>query len=83
MALCLWFSTLMTVAFFFFFFFFVRHCDGSTSSTTNVLWPPQPDDNPQGIGHFLEYLPRGIPIPYSGPSRKHNDIGLQSSSTSP
>ncbi|KAK9950033.1 hypothetical protein M0R45_005539 [Rubus argutus] len=28
-------------------------------------------------GHFLGFLPRRIPIPASGPSRKHNDIGLK------
>ncbi|KAI4374204.1 hypothetical protein MLD38_012221 [Melastoma candidum] len=66
-------------------FFLVGHCEGSsrsmtatTTTKTNRFKPRQPEE----IGHFLGYLPRGIPIPYSGPSRKHNDIGLQSSSTS-
>uniref|UniRef100_A0A7N0T9G3 Uncharacterized protein n=1 Tax=Kalanchoe fedtschenkoi TaxID=63787 RepID=A0A7N0T9G3_KALFE len=27
---------------------------------------------------FMGFLPRGIPIPNSAPSRKHNSIGLQS-----
>ncbi|WOG97248.1 hypothetical protein DCAR_0416588 [Daucus carota subsp. sativus] len=27
---------------------------------------------------FLGFLPRRIPLPTSSPSRKHNDIGLQS-----
>ncbi|CAN8258857.1 unnamed protein product [Cochlearia groenlandica] len=27
--------------------------------------------------HFLGFFPRHLPIPVSGPSRKHNDIGIQ------
>ncbi|EXB41006.1 hypothetical protein L484_020741 [Morus notabilis] len=42
------------------------------------------EPKPAGLsGHFLDYLPKRIPIPYSGPSRKHNDIGLQSWRSSP
>ncbi|PRQ49277.1 hypothetical protein RchiOBHm_Chr2g0120121 [Rosa chinensis] len=33
--------------------------------------------NHQYSGHFLGFLPRRIPIPASGPSRKHNGIGLK------
>ena len=29
-------------------------------------------------GHFSGFLPKRMPIPYSTPSRKHNDIGLRS-----
>ncbi|CAD5178591.1 unnamed protein product [Musa acuminata subsp. malaccensis] len=28
-------------------------------------------------GYFMGFLPRGVPIPPSGPSRQHNSIGLQ------
>lgn len=28
-------------------------------------------------GYLMGFLPRGVPIPPSGPSRKHNSIGLQ------
>ncbi|RDX57784.1 Protein IDA-LIKE 4, partial [Mucuna pruriens] len=31
----------------------------------------------QHTGHFFGFLPRRIPIPYSSPSKKHNDLGLQ------
>ncbi|KAL4387024.1 hypothetical protein GQ457_09G011760 [Hibiscus cannabinus] len=34
--------------------------------------------NSQYTGHFLGFLPRHFPIPASVPSRKHNDLGLQS-----
>ncbi|GMN32932.1 hypothetical protein TIFTF001_003878 [Ficus carica] len=45
--------------------------------------PKSSDHDHQVVsGHFLDFLPKGIPIPSSGPSRKHNDIGLQSYSTS-
>ncbi|KAI4365520.1 hypothetical protein MLD38_021499 [Melastoma candidum] len=67
-------------------FFLVGHCEGSsrsmmtTTAKANTRFKPR---QPEEIGHFLGYLPRAeIPIPYSGPSRKHNDIGLQSSSAS-
>ncbi|KAK7270439.1 hypothetical protein RIF29_23572 [Crotalaria pallida] len=33
----------------------------------------------QAPNHFLGFLPKAMPIPPSGPSRKHNDIGFQSS----
>ncbi|KAG2663124.1 hypothetical protein I3843_16G014700 [Carya illinoinensis] len=32
---------------------------------------------------FLGFLPKAWPIPPSGPSKKHNSIGLQSSRGSP
>ncbi|KHN29158.1 Protein IDA-LIKE 4 [Glycine soja] len=32
----------------------------------------------QHHGHFSGFLPKRMPIPYSTPSRKHNDIGLRS-----
>ncbi|KAJ0041325.1 hypothetical protein Pint_27193 [Pistacia integerrima] len=44
------------------------------SRTTNLFNPKQ---NSKYTGHFLGFLPRHFPIPASGPSRKHNDIGIQ------
>ncbi|KAG4984106.1 hypothetical protein JHK82_028941 [Glycine max] len=32
---------------------------------------------------FFGFLPKAMPIPPSGPSRKHNGIGLQSSNGEP
>lgn len=53
--------------------FIVGSCHGSR--VTNVFkFKPKS----QYSGHFLGFLPRRIPIPASGPSRKHNDIGLKS-----
>lgn len=53
--------------------FIVGNCHGSR--VTNVFkFKPKS----QYSGHFLGFLPRRIPIPASGPSRKHNDIGLKS-----
>lgn len=66
------------------FILFVAHCHGSRS-THHVfkVKPKQSHDN--GLGHFSGFLPRHFPIPASGPSRKHNDIGSRSwtSSSSP
>ncbi|KAG6626039.1 hypothetical protein I3843_15G017200 [Carya illinoinensis] len=41
---------------------------------------PRPQNPPQ---EFLGFLPKAWPIPPSGPSKKHNSIGLQSSRGSP
>ncbi|KAB1210294.1 Protein IDA-LIKE 2 [Morella rubra] len=54
-------------------FFILGHCHGAR--TTNVF---KLEPKSQYSGHFLGFLPRRIPIPVSGPSRKHNDIGLKS-----
>ncbi|KAK4600905.1 hypothetical protein RGQ29_010489 [Quercus rubra] len=41
---------------------------------------PKSQNSPHNV---FGYLPRGNPIPPSGPSKQHNDIGLQSSQQSP
>ncbi|KAG5529145.1 hypothetical protein RHGRI_029726 [Rhododendron griersonianum] len=56
------------------FIFAFGQCHGSRS--TNVMFNVNPRS--QNSGQFLGFLPRSIPIPVSGPSRKHNDIGLKS-----
>ncbi|XP_012571927.1 protein IDA-LIKE 2-like [Cicer arietinum] len=48
------------------------YCHGSR---TNNVFKAKPKY--QHTGHFFGFLPRRIPIPFSSPSRKHNDIGLQ------
>ncbi|CAL0305288.1 unnamed protein product [Lupinus luteus] len=48
------------------------HCYGSTT-TTILKFKPKSQHH---TGHFFGFLPRRIPIPYSSPSRKHNDVGL-------
>lgn len=59
---------------FIFIFITISHCHGSRSTNVFNLTPNSPH---QQTGHFLGFLPRHFPIPSSGPSRKHNDIGLQ------
>ncbi|KAL4352691.1 hypothetical protein GQ457_06G034740 [Hibiscus cannabinus] len=61
--LLLWFLLLFTPA--------VCHCRLSTD-----VFKVEPKS--QFKGHFLGFLPRRSPIPASGPSRKHNELGLQS-----
>ncbi|KAF7840081.1 Protein IDA-LIKE 2 [Senna tora] len=60
-------------------------CEASRSSTKLFKWNPQSPHT--HTGHFYGFLPRRMPIPYSSPSRKHNDIGfrasISSSSSSP
>lgn len=63
-----------------------QHCQGSRphAAARNVFKiRPRPPEGNGDIGHFLGFLPRGFPIPASGPSRKHNAIGLQSLQASP
>ncbi|KAK7353622.1 hypothetical protein VNO80_19073 [Phaseolus coccineus] len=49
------------------------HCHGSRATSVFKFKPKS-----QQRGHFLGFLPKRMPIPYSSPSKKHNDIGLQS-----
>ncbi|KAL6318439.1 hypothetical protein AAG906_041205 [Vitis piasezkii] len=59
--------------------FLVEYSHGSRH--TQVLKEkPKPQNSPRS---FFGFLPKGMPIPPSGPSKKHNDIGLQSSQQSP
>ncbi|XVF61875.1 hypothetical protein PTKIN_Ptkin08bG0169400 [Pterospermum kingtungense] len=60
---------------FLFFSFIVSHSHGSRTSTNVFKIKPK---SHQYTGHFMGFLPRHLPIPASGPSRKHNDLGLQS-----
>ncbi|GMI86676.1 hypothetical protein HRI_002336900 [Hibiscus trionum] len=50
-------------------------CHGSRSTATDVF---KSRPKSQHTGNFFGFLPRHFPIPASGPSRKHNDLGLQS-----
>ncbi|XVE83311.1 hypothetical protein DITRI_Ditri16bG0078700 [Diplodiscus trichospermus] len=54
-------------------FTFIVHCHGSRATSVFRIKPKS-----QYTGHFMGFLPRHLPIPASGPSRKHNDLGLQS-----
>ncbi|KAH1255421.1 Protein IDA-LIKE 4 [Glycine max] len=47
---------------------------GHGSRTTNVF---KLKPKSQHTGHFFGFLPKRIHIPFSSPSKKHNDIGLQ------
>ncbi|ESQ40915.1 hypothetical protein EUTSA_v10015116mg [Eutrema salsugineum] len=63
-------------------------CNGArTTNVFNTGSPPKQNDvahhhHRQVQDHksvqFLGFLPRQFPVPASGPSRKHNDIGLTS-----
>ncbi|CAI0428354.1 unnamed protein product [Linum tenue] len=53
---------------------FILLVGSSHGSRTNVF-RVKPSTEPRG--HFTNFLPRHLPIPTSGPSRRHNDIGLQ------
>ncbi|CDP04758.1 unnamed protein product [Coffea canephora] len=55
------------------FFSIIGHSQGSRSTNAFKLNPKS-----QNSGHFFNSLPKRFPIPASGPSRKHNEIGLQS-----
>ncbi|KAG5241971.1 protein IDA [Salix suchowensis] len=66
--------TLLLCLLFLFFIFFVGYSLGSRSTRVFKTRP----ETDQYKGHFFNFLPRHLPIPTSGPSRRHNDIGLQS-----
>ncbi|KAK4780431.1 hypothetical protein SAY87_016537 [Trapa incisa] len=63
-----------------------QHCRGSRpypAARNEFKIRPKSRGAYGDAGHFIGFLPRGFPIPASGPSRKHNDIGLQSLHASP
>ncbi|CAN8251617.1 unnamed protein product [Cochlearia groenlandica] len=74
------------------FFFFIKtsfllfllllgFCNGSRTSTNVFNSKPQKEQNDvvsPSSRQFLGFLPRHFPVQASGPSRKHNDIGLLS-----
>ncbi|KAF5785639.1 putative protein IDA [Helianthus annuus] len=71
-----WRSSLVLITIF--FFFIVAQTESSrTTSSDHVFRVTGP--NSRYSGHFFGFLPkRKTPLPVSGPSRKHNDIGPQS-----
>ncbi|KAL6276815.1 hypothetical protein ACE6H2_020416 [Prunus campanulata] len=64
---------LLVCLFLTFIFTNLGNCHASRTAQVFKLRPKY-----QHSGHYLGFLPRRIPIPASGPSRKHNDIGLRS-----
>lgn len=70
--------TLLLVLWLLLFVFIFGHCHGSRNSNVFKL-----KHKSQHHGHFFGFLPKRMPIPYSTPSRKHNDIGLKSTWRSP
>ncbi|RXH75766.1 hypothetical protein DVH24_039465 [Malus domestica] len=58
-----------------FIFIHLGNCHASSTTAAQVFkFKPK---YMQSSGHFLGFFPRRIPIPASGPSRKHNDDALQ------
>ncbi|KAJ0266017.1 Protein IDA-LIKE 3 [Hirschfeldia incana] len=59
----------------------------SPPTQPDVVSPPHRHNSRQVQDHksvqFLGFLPRQFPVPASGPSRKHNDIGLSSTTRTP
>ncbi|KAF3565971.1 hypothetical protein DY000_02018946 [Brassica cretica] len=61
-------------------------CNGARTTQPDIVSPPhhhhrQVEDHKNV--QFLGFLPRQFPVPASGPSRKHNDIGLSSTTRTP
>ncbi|PIN21062.1 hypothetical protein CDL12_06250 [Handroanthus impetiginosus] len=54
------------------FILVLGHCNGSRTINDFKVSPES-----QNQGHFFNFMPKRW-IPASGPSRKHNDLGLQS-----
>ncbi|XWS24994.1 hypothetical protein CRYUN_Cryun27aG0032400 [Craigia yunnanensis] len=60
-----------------FMFLFGRAHD--SSSRYSHMFKVNPKSHQNSPRSFFGALPKAMPIPPSGPSKKHNDIGLQSS----
>ncbi|KAG2327081.1 hypothetical protein Bca4012_036034 [Brassica carinata] len=57
----------------------VGFCNGARTNKNVFNAKPHKKDNDvvaSSSRQFLGFLPRHFPVPASGPSRKHNDIGL-------
>ncbi|KAJ7969837.1 Protein IDA-LIKE 2 [Quillaja saponaria] len=62
--------------------YMVGQSDASRHTQVFKVKPKSQIHSPQSHT-FHGYLPKAMPIPPSGPSRQHNDIGLQGSWRSP
>ncbi|OAY58429.1 hypothetical protein MANES_02G177000v8 [Manihot esculenta] len=59
---------------------FVSHSHGSRQSSQFFKNKAESQNPPR---NFFGFLPKAMPIPPSGPSKNHNDIGLQSTKALP
>ncbi|CAK7346806.1 unnamed protein product [Dovyalis caffra] len=59
----------------------VSHTYGSRQ--TQIFKMIKPNSQNSSPSTFSGFLPKGMPIPPSGPSKRHNGIGLQSSKSFP
>ena len=58
-------------------------CTTYGSRQTKIFKMIEPNSQNSSPGTFSGFFPKGMPIPPSGPSKKHYDIGLQSSEPLP
>ncbi|XVE60156.1 hypothetical protein DITRI_Ditri05aG0105100 [Diplodiscus trichospermus] len=65
-----------------FIFLFGQAYYGSSSRYSHIF-KVNPKSHQNSPRSFFGALPKTMPIPPSGPSKKHNDIGLQSSTRFP
>ncbi|XVE55185.1 hypothetical protein DITRI_Ditri03aG0139200 [Diplodiscus trichospermus] len=61
------------------FIYLLGQAHGSSPRYSHMLKVKKPKSHQSSPRSFLGALPKTIPIPPSGPSKKHNDIGLQNS----
>ncbi|GMI77092.1 hypothetical protein HRI_001378500 [Hibiscus trionum] len=64
-------------------FSFAEARGSSRFSHTLNIRPKSTHEKEKLPNSFVGALPKSMPIPPSAPSKKHNDIGLQSSTTFP
>lgn len=60
-------------------------CDANGARHTQFLKvkPRTTTTHQSGHNNFFGFLPKGVPIPPSGPSQRHNAIGLDGTDESP
>ncbi|XWS15245.1 hypothetical protein CRYUN_Cryun35bG0078200 [Craigia yunnanensis] len=64
------------------FIFLLAQAHGSSSRYSH-MFKVNPKSHQKAPRNFCGALPKAMPIPPSGPSKKHNDIGFQSSGRFP
>ncbi|KAI3464662.1 hypothetical protein Pfo_021325 [Paulownia fortunei] len=65
------------------FFMIIFTCDHANGARHTQFLKVKPHTHNSPDSTFLGFLPKGVPIPPSGPSRRHNDIGLAGGEGSP
>ncbi|KAL2232250.1 UNVERIFIED_CONTAM: Protein IDA-LIKE 2 [Sesamum indicum] len=58
-------------------FLFIFACDHANGARHTQFLKVKPQTHKSPASDFFGFLPKGVPIPPSGPSNRHNGIGVE------